>query len=64
MSDNHFDPIQKHWKIIENDALPKSIFPKKTFLMYKRHKNLIDVLIKVEVYNGILFYLFFDILIS
>ena len=40
--------LQRNWYLIENDADLKKIMPNKPFTVYKRHKNLKDLLVKTR----------------
>lgn len=48
----HHTRLQKilleHWNIIKRDSTLNWIFPKKPFIVYKRHKNLKDILTKTK----------------
>ena len=38
--------LRKHWRLIETDPELKNIMPNKPFIVYKRHKNLKEFLIR------------------
>ena len=40
--------LHKHWKLIETDPDLKNIMPNKPFIVYKRHKNLKEFLIRTH----------------
>ena len=40
--------LNKHWDIIKSDPQLKKIYPKRPFVVYKRHKNLKDILVKTR----------------
>lgn len=45
--------INKHWYIIRNDSLLNKLYPSKPFVVYKRQRNLKDILIRTRhVDNG------------
>ena len=45
---NLMEHINRHWHIIENDPDLKGVFPTRPFIVYKRHKNLKDMLIRTK----------------
>ena len=43
------DVLLKHWYIIENDITLKEIFPRRPFLLFTKHRNIHDCLIRTKL---------------